>query len=168
VAVAPPAAPAPAPALQTAPVPRAAAVAKTQRSVMDADEYEDAAPLGPNTRYRKGGAAATTKPIEVPTGDLSSMVAPNQDNALWKAIQTGDAKALANRLANGGLPNAQQAGKPAIVQCVLMNRIDLVRLLIQAGADVNATDSQGLSALAHARQAGQFDIEGLLLSHGAR
>jgi ankyrin repeat protein len=96
------------------------------------------------------------------------MVAPHQDGALWKAIQAGDAKALAKRLANGGLPNAQQAGKPAIVQCVLMNRIDLVRLLIQAGADVNATDSQGLSALTHARQAGRFDIEGLLLNHGAR
>jgi len=165
----PPAAPAPAtaPALQTAPAPRAGAVAQTQRSVTGADADDDTA-AGRRARSKQASVAAPPTSIDVPAESLSSMVAPHQDSALWKAIQAGDAKALAKRLANGGLPNAQQAGKPAIVQCVLMNRIDLVRLLIQAGADVNATDSQGLSALTHARQAGHFDIEGLLLNHGAR
>jgi Ankyrin repeats (many copies) len=172
-AVPPPAAapalpPAPAASVaQAAPAARAGGVAPTQRSVTGADADDDTG-AGRRARSKQASTAAPPTSIDAPAESLTSMVAPHQDGALWKAIQAGDAKALAKRLANGGLPNAQQAGKPAIVQCVLMNRIDLVRLLIQAGADVNATDNQGLSALAHARQAGRFDIEGLLLNHGAR
>ena len=45
---------------------------------------------------------------------------------------------------------------------------EIVRLLIDAGADVNLADADGVSPLAHARQRGQGGIERLLLAAGAQ
>jgi uncharacterized protein len=47
-------------------------------------------------------------------------------------------------------------------------QIELVRLLIAAGADVNVSDPQGLSALEHARNRGFTDIAALLMRSGAK
>ncbi|AIT25531.1 ankyrin repeat family protein [Bordetella holmesii 30539] len=44
----------------------------------------------------------------------------------------------------------------------------IVRRLIEAGADVNLPDGQGVTPLAHARQRGQKETERLLLAAGAR
>ncbi|OZI77906.1 ankyrin repeat domain-containing protein [Bordetella genomosp. 12] len=44
----------------------------------------------------------------------------------------------------------------------------IVRRLIEAGADVNLADGEGVTPLAHARQRGQKDTERLLLAAGAR
>jgi ankyrin repeat protein len=42
-----------------------------------------------------------------------------------------------------------------------------VRLLVDAGADVNLADSDGVSPLAHARQRGYTEIASILAAAGA-
>jgi ankyrin repeat protein len=53
--------------------------------------------------------------------------------------------------------------------CVALNHSpDVVRLLLEAGADVNATQHGGYTPLLQAAAAGNKDIVHLLLEHGAR
>jgi ankyrin repeat protein len=47
-------------------------------------------------------------------------------------------------------------------------RLDAVRLCLELGADVNATNSMGLTALLGAANRGSNDIIELLVDHGAR
>ena len=48
-----------------------------------------------------------------------------------------------------------------------LGRVDLARLLLQTGAEVNATDSNGMTPLHHARVPYRLEIAGLLLQRGA-
>jgi len=46
--------------------------------------------------------------------------------------------------------------------------IEIVRLLIDAGANVNLADHDGVTPLQHARQRGYHEIEQLLIAVGTR
>jgi ankyrin repeat protein len=43
-----------------------------------------------------------------------------------------------------------------------------VRLLVEAGADINLADGQGVTPLAHAQQQGYTEIAAILQEAGAR
>ncbi|WP_374668591.1 ankyrin repeat domain-containing protein [Ramlibacter sp.] len=45
---------------------------------------------------------------------------------------------------------------------------EIVRMLIEAGSDVNARDREGVSALQHAQQRGQAEVVRMLRGRGAR
>jgi cytoskeletal protein RodZ len=93
----------------------------------------------------------------------------NADNRLFTAIHTKNAAALKLALEGGDDKNAKNAdGTPALSVCVQNEQLNLVQLLIAAGADVNALDARGLSPLAHARNRGFTDIVNILLNSGAK
>ncbi|WP_265595296.1 ankyrin repeat domain-containing protein [Verrucomicrobium sp. BvORR106] len=46
--------------------------------------------------------------------------------------------------------------------------VAIARLLLDAGADVNLPDGEGVTALKHATQRGQMEMAALLLASGGR
>jgi hypothetical protein len=87
--------------------------------------------------------------------------------ALFNAISQADATALQQALAKGADKNAKSNGTPAITLCVQSGQLNLVQILITAGADVNAPDAQGITPLAHARTWGFDAIANALVGAGA-
>ena len=66
------------------------------------------------------------------------------------------------------LPALAAAGAaPELVQRARQNRFHAVQRLLDAGADVDAHDARGWTALHHAAAHGQHEIAELLLEHGA-
>lgn len=99
----------------------------------------------------------------------TAQVTTNSNARLFNAIQSKDATTLKLALDNGEDKNAKNAAvTPALSVCVQSEQLNLVRLLVAAGADVNALDARGLSPLAHARKLVFTDIVSLLLKSGAK
>ncbi|MGQ0603312.1 MAG: ankyrin repeat domain-containing protein [Anaerolineales bacterium] len=64
-------------------------------------------------------------------------------------------------------------GWTALLEAIILGEggprhIEIVRLLVEAGADVNLADGQGVTPLTHARQRGYNEIVELLENAGAR
>jgi len=71
-------------------------------------------------------------------------------------------------LAHGADPNARSMGSTALIWASINGSNDLVRLLLDRGADLKATDRQhGMNALQCAAMAGKADTVKLLLDRGA-
>ena len=58
-----------------------------------------------------------------------------------------------------------QAGQTALMLAVSHGRLDMVRMLMEAGADVNMRDEDGSTALMCASEHGHTEIVKLLLAH---
>jgi ankyrin repeat protein len=99
---------------------------------------------------------------------------PNHVAMHRKVTQTPLAVALSHRCtrcatmllergadASGGVPAT------ALITAIEMNVLCLVRLLLDAGADINATDTTRRTALVMAVEMGNFDIARLLVDRGA-
>ncbi|HNG94299.1 MAG TPA: ankyrin repeat domain-containing protein [Acidobacteriota bacterium] len=63
------------------------------------------------------------------------------------------------------LPN--NSTNPVLLETVKQGDLNMVRLLIENGANVNATDSLGVTALMHAANMDRVDIASLLIEKGA-
>ena len=64
-------------------------------------------------------------------------------------------------------------GWTALLEAVILGdggsrHIDIVRLLVDAKADVNLADREGVTALEHARRKGQAEVARVLAVAGAR
>ena len=69
--------------------------------------------------------------------------------------------------------HVNRLGWTALLEAIILGdggprHTDVVRLLIESGADVNLADGEGVTPLAHARQRGYHEIVKLLESAGAR
>lgn len=90
---------------------------------------------------------------------------------LHTEIQRKDTQALRSLL--GRLPNSQAAnaaceGLFPLNRAIICGSLPIVRLLIEHGAAINATDKDGLTALHHAAMnEHSTDIIEFLVSHGA-
>jgi hypothetical protein len=105
------------------------------------------------------------------TGSLKSQAPSEPDSpnaALFAAIRSKDAAALALALQNGADKNAKASGTPALTLCVQTGQLSMVRQLLSSGADINALDAQGVSALTYARRRGFSEIAAVLEAGGAR
>ena len=71
------------------------------------------------------------------------------------------------------LEHVNDFGWTALLEAIVLGsdgpaHVEIVRMLIGRGADVNARDPQGVSALQHARRRGQAQVVQMLVAAGAR
>merc|ERR1712228_955378 len=81
-------------------------------------------------------------------------------------IQNDTHKAVVQRLFGIGDVNirASQHGQTALMLAVSHGRLDMLQLLVEAGADLNIRDEDGSSALMCAAEHGQTEIVKFLLA----
>jgi hypothetical protein len=158
----------PAPASAPAPVATPApAVVPAPASVAPNASLSDTLTALPRPAAAAPAARAKSTYAEPPANaGESSGATPHA--ALFAAIRAKDLAGLQQALANGADKNAKSGGTPAIILCAQLGQVDMVRTLATAGADVNATDAQGITALDHARGRGFSAVMDVLLKFGAR
>ena len=71
------------------------------------------------------------------------------------------------------IDHVNNLGWTALLEAIILGDgsptyVSIVRLLLEAGADVNLADGNGVSPLTHARSRGHDEIAGLLMQAGAR
>lgn len=93
------------------------------------------------------------------------------DAQLLAAALQGETEIMREALAAGASPDARQPvtkdGWTALTCAVLSGKDQAVRLLLEAGAEVNALCPDGATALHKACLWGHVSIAALLLAHGA-
>jgi len=91
------------------------------------------------------------------------------DNALIGASRSGDAKAVKVLLAAGADPNQRWGVNnwTPLMHAIHKDQKASVEALIAGGADLNARDGNGMTALMMAAGYGYAEIVRLLLDHGA-
>lgn len=95
------------------------------------------------------------------------------DALLLKASRNGDTKLAAESLANGANPNAKTSmveeppSFPALAFAVKTGNLELVKLLVEHGADINAVALSGAPPLLFACMDGKMEMVNFLIGHGA-
>jgi ankyrin repeat protein len=90
--------------------------------------------------------------------------------ALHEAALMGDAasvRALLQRKADPNRREKQNQGTPVHVAC-FQGHLDICRVLLRAGAQVNLRDGEGLTPLFHAKDQGHGELVKLLKASGGR
>ena len=69
--------------------------------------------------------------------------------------------------------HVNRLGWTALLEAIILGggdaaHVEVVRLLVEAGADVNLADGQGVTPLAHAKQSGYDEMVAILREAGAR
>ena len=94
------------------------------------------------------------------------------DQALLAAVEKSDLKQVVAALEDGASPNAREREwgfrTPVLLTASRSDDVDIVRHLLDAGADVNATQSFGQNALLWAAERGNLQTVDLLLERGAQ
>lgn len=77
------------------------------------------------------------------------------------AVKKGDISEVRKLLRDGGNPNEKQLGIPVLMNACSSGNSEIVRLLIEKGADVNSRDWDGMTVLMTAATGpGNADVEG--------
>ncbi|MEM9163751.1 MAG: ankyrin repeat domain-containing protein [Cyanobacteria bacterium P01_F01_bin.4] len=86
---------------------------------------------------------------------------------LIEATLAGDVEAVRSQLQTGTDPNVVYNTNTALTYAARDGFTDIARLLIDAGADVNWIDGEGVTPLILAAFKNHPELTGLLLDHGA-
>jgi len=86
---------------------------------------------------------------------------------LIKEVRLGNMTEVVSLLERGADVNALGRGLSPLMLSARNGRLDLVRLLLDWGADANTPDKDGTNALMHAAQVGSLDLATLLLDRRA-
>lgn len=88
-------------------------------------------------------------------------------HAAWCAAQNGQDAPLRRLLEAGVSARAEYADAPLLITAVNSGKVKAVSALLAAGAEVNAPDAEGNTALMHAVVNGHYAMVKLLLEQGA-
>lgn len=123
----------------------------------------------PSPKPKSGPAAVSV--VRVPSGDDPEEDAEPPDETpagqLVAAAQAGDAPTVAALLADGAPADARSGGFPALHQAAAADSVAALEALVAAGADLEAADRSGHTALARAALFGRADAVSFLLEAGA-
>ena len=110
--------------------------------------------------------AGRNKVIELLSGQPSNS---SQSHNLWEVVAAGDLSAIKDALDDGVDLNAQdpQFGSTPLSWAALMGHTEVVTLLLERGADVNAQNRDGATPLHSAAFLGRTETVKLLLEKGA-
>ncbi|HEX6043801.1 MAG TPA: ankyrin repeat domain-containing protein [Pyrinomonadaceae bacterium] len=88
------------------------------------------------------------------------------EKSFYAAVSARDMMSINAFLDAGINPNAQNAtdGRTVLINAAARGDLEVVKVLVQRGADVNVKDKQGYTALFHAIEAMYDDVELVLLS----
>ena len=91
------------------------------------------------------------------------------EKAVWDAASKGNLNIVKQALANGMDPNTKdpKSGGTLLTTAALMGHTEIVSVLLEHGADVNARSNDGGTALHAAAFLGRSETVKLLLEHGA-
>ena len=94
---------------------------------------------------------------------------PSVNAQLLVAARNTDLEAVKKSLDRGAAPNSRnRLGKTSLYIAIEKNRIDIARILIEAGVDVNLPSLEKATPLIAASYAGSLPFVDLLLQHGAK
>jgi uncharacterized protein len=90
------------------------------------------------------------------------------DGLIWDAIRTQSVGLTRFLLQHGVSPNGKTHGSYPLLEAIAYRNIDIVRLLLESGADISLSDHVGRSLLEYCEVYGATpDIVDLLKAHGA-
>lgn len=92
---------------------------------------------------------------------------PETGAPLAQAVTADDPRILEALLAGGADPNTKLQGEPILFETVNERQVAHMRLLLDHGADINAKDSLGQTALINSLDSYQFDQSIELIERGA-
>ncbi|MCB0332832.1 MAG: ankyrin repeat domain-containing protein [Bdellovibrionales bacterium] len=101
---------------------------------------------------------------ELENNSAEPLAAQDKDSQLYDAVLFGDATQVSSLLSGGADPNVKQNGMSALVFAAQSGSLEIVKLLVEAKADVNSTDMLGRTALMQAVAAQQAPLIEYLLS----
>jgi len=114
---------------------------------------------------REGDLASLRK--EIRQVDLNAPYGEEGKSLLQVAIECRQTKTARYLLQKGANPNQTVRGFPLLISAVVMQNFDMVKLLLNYGAEVDAKDEKGNTALIFAAYMGNVEIARLLVREGS-
>ena len=79
-----------------------------------------------------------------------------------QSISKNDIETVKKLIRMGENVNKFSGGKSPLMYAARYNRVEIIKLLVEKGADIKRTDKRGATALVYAKRAGAVDAESLL------
>jgi uncharacterized protein len=162
---------------------RTALLAATQSNRVDAARALIAAGANVNTQdniqdspYLLAGARGRLEILKMTLAAGADLKSTNRygGTALTPACHYGHVETVRELLKTSiAIDHVNNLGWTCLLEAVILGdggpaHIEIVRLVIAAGANLNLADKQGVTPLAHARSRGQKEVAALLIKAGAK
>eukprot|EP01113_Clastostelium_recurvatum_P004816 TRINITY_DN1212_c0_g1_i5.p1 TRINITY_DN1212_c0_g1~~TRINITY_DN1212_c0_g1_i5.p1 ORF type:complete len:376 (+),score=97.77 TRINITY_DN1212_c0_g1_i5:172-1299(+) len=120
-----------------------------------------------------GGKTKTTRSdssenVELSGEEIARRAQATVDQVLLEGSRTGSPSRAMSGLAAGANPNVKTCGWTPLLYATFYGHVEVMRILIQRGANVNETNLSGVSCLSKAVERQDMGMIALLLASGAK